>query len=209
MPIFEPGRGPNRRIVLGAGLALAATALLAPVAGRAAAATDRAQALVASLSDTLIALLRSGRSQAQLIGDFEALLARYADMPVVASSVLGPPWRGASAAQKQAFVAAFQSYLARKYGSQFRDYQDAQIRQVRARDAGKSGVLVETSVIRPGRAPYQVEWQVSERGGAPKVVNLIIEGVSMLTNERAEVGAMLEASGGNLDRLIARMRASA
>ncbi len=130
-------------------------------------------------------------------------------MPVVAASVLGPPWRGASAAQKSAFVAAFQGYLARKYGGQFRDYQDAKIALVRARDAGKSGVLVETSVTRPGRDPYQVEWQVSERGGAPKVVNLIIEGVSMLTNERAEVGAMLEAAGGSLDKLIAAMRASA
>ena len=208
MPTTDPGRGLTRRGVALGTLAFAALAL-APSAGRAAGAVDRAQALVASLSETLIALLRSGRSQGQLVGDFEALLARYGDMPVVASSVLGPPWRSASPAQKSAFVTAFQAYLARKYGGQFRDYTNASITLVRARDAGKSGVLVETSVTRPGRDPYQVEWQVSERGGSPKVVNLIIEGVSMLTNERAEVGAMLEASGGSIDTLTARMRAAA
>ncbi len=185
-----------------------AGAALLPGVARATAA-ERAQALVASLSTEMIALLQAGRSLGQLVADFERILARYGDMAVVAASVLGPPWRSASPAQKQAFVAAFQTYLARKYGRQFTDYQGAQIAIQRARDAGKSGVLVETTVNRPGREPFVVEWQVSERGGSAKVVNLIIEGVSMLTNERAEVGSLLEAEGGNLDRLIARMRAAA
>jgi phospholipid transport system substrate-binding protein len=193
----------TRRRVLGLVAALA-------VAPRAAWATPeaRAAALVAALSAELIGLLRSGRSEARLYGDFESLLARYGDMPVVAASVLGPPWRGASGPQRAAFVAAFQGHLSRKYGRQFRDYQNAAIEIRRARDAGRSGVLVETVVSRPGREGFVVEWQVSERGGQPKVVNLIIEGVSMLTNERAEVGAMLESEGGSLDRLIARMRAA-
>jgi phospholipid transport system substrate-binding protein len=154
-------------------------------------------------------MINAGRSEEQLYREFEALLARYGDMPVVAASALGPPWRTASAAQRQAFVSAFQTYFARKYGRQFRDYRNAGIEIVRARDAGRSGVLVETTALRPGQPGINVAWQVSERGGSPKVVNLLIEGVSMLTNERAEVGAMLEAERGDLDRLIARMRATA
>lgn len=208
MPISDDLIRPTRRtFCLGALAALAAAAL--PVTRAfAAGEAERAQALVAQLSETLIGLLRSGRSEAQLLADFQALLARYGDMPVVAASVLGPPWRSATPAQKQAFVAAFQTYLARKYGRQFSDYTNATIQIRRARDGGRSGVLVETVITRPGRDGFVVEWQVSERGGSPKVVNLIIEGVSMLTNERAEIGAMLEAEGGNLDRLIARMRST-
>ncbi len=202
-----PTSDPTRRRVLAGGLALAALALL-PARLRADPAA-RAQSLVRGLSDELIGLLRSGRSEAQLYADFERLLARNGDMPVVAASILGPPWRAASAAEKQAFVAAFQTYLARKYGRQFRDYQNAGIEVGRARDAGRSGVLVETVVTRPGAEDLRVDWQVSERSGAPKVVNIVIEGVSMLTNERAEVGALLEAQGGDLARLIARMRAPA
>lgn len=203
MPISDPTR---RRLIalLGAGAGLAAL----PFPARAQAA-GRAEALVANLSQELIALLRSGRSEGQLHADFERMLTRFGDMPVVAASALGPAWRGASSADKSAFVGAFQAYLARKYGGQFRGYENAAIEIVRARDGGKAGVLVETVVSRPGRDPFRVEWQVSERGGSPKVVNLIIEGVSMLTNERAEVGAMLEASGGDIDRLIARMNAAA
>jgi phospholipid transport system substrate-binding protein len=59
---------------------------------------------------------------------------------------------------------------------------------------------------RPGQADIAVGWQVSDRSGSPRVVNLVIEGVSMLANERAEVGAMLDAQGGSIDGLIAQMR---
>jgi phospholipid transport system substrate-binding protein len=184
----------------------AAGALLAPGGPAVAPATDRAVALVTTLAQELTQIVRSGRSEAQVIAAFEAILARYADMPAVAASVLGPPWRGASGAQRGAFVAAFQSYLARKYGKQFRDYRDAQIAVTGARDGGRAGVLVDTRVRRPGQADIAVGWQVSDRSGSPRVVNLVIEGVSMLANERAEVGAMLDAQGGSIDGLIAQMR---
>lgn len=208
MPISDRrAADPGRRAAI-AGLAGAVLVAFLPLPARAA-ATGRAEALVTRLSADLIAMINSGKPEAQLYRDFEALLTRFGDMPVVAASALGPNWRGASAAQRQAFIAAFQTYLARKYGRQFRDYRNGRIEIVRARDAGRSGVLVETTAIRPGQSGIKVEWQVSERGGSPKVVNLIIEGVSMLTNERAEIGAMLEAERGNLDRLIARMRATA
>ena len=174
-----------------------------------AAATDRASALVTTLAQELTQLVRAGRSEAQVVSAFQGILSRYVDMPAVAASVLGPPWRGASGGQRQAFVAAFQGYLARKYGKQFRDYKDAQIAVTGAKDGGKAGVLVSTTVKRPGQEDVDVGWQVSERSGSAKVVNLVIEGVSMLANERAEVGAMLDAQKGSVDGLIAQLRSLA
>ena len=129
-------------------------------------------------------------------------------MPAVAASVLGPPWREASQGQKQAFVAAFQGYLSRKYGAQFDEYRNARIEVTGASDGGRAGVLVQTRVVRPGQQAIAVDWQISERSGAARVVNLVIEGVSMLATERAEVGAMLEASRGNIDGLIGQLRQS-
>jgi phospholipid transport system substrate-binding protein len=205
MPTSDPRL--TRRAAL-AGLAASAAALAAP---RPAAADPvvRARTFVSTLAAELSRLVNSGRSEAQMYGDFERILARYGDMPAVAASVLGPPWRAASAGEKTALVAAFQGYLARKYGRQFREYRDARIEVVGARDAGRAGVLVQTQVLRPGREPIAVDWQVSERSGQAKAVNLIIEGVSMLANERAEIGATLDAQGGNLGGLIAALEARA
>ncbi len=193
----------RRSVVLG----LVAVGALAAVGGPVrAASTAQASALVTTLAQELTQIVKSGRSESQVIGAFQGILSRYADMPAVAASVLGPPWRGASGGQRQAFVAAFQGYLARKYGKQFRDYKDAQITVTGAQDGGKAGVLVATRVKRPGQEDINVGWQVSDRSGSPRVVNLVIEGVSMLANERAEVGAMLDSQGGSVDGLIKQMQ---
>ena len=117
---------------------------------------------------------------------------------------------GAARARRRSrrFVAAFQHYLSRRYGKQFREYRNARIDVTGARDGGKAGVLVQTRVVRPGQDDIAVDWQVSDRSGSARVVNLIIEGVSMLANERAEVGAMLDAQRGSIDGLIAQLNAA-
>ena len=50
---------------------------------------------------------------------------------------------------------------------------------------------------------------LSDRSGSPKFFDLVVEGVSLLKTERAEIGAMLDASGGSIDRLIQRLEAIA
>jgi phospholipid transport system substrate-binding protein len=201
------GTGWTRRRLLAA--AGAATLVLGLPGVARANPQARAEALVAQLSGELLRLITSGRSEAQLYAEFERILARYGDMPAVAASVVGPPWRGATGSQQQQFVAVFQSYLSRKYGRQFRDFQRADIGIVRSRDAGTAGVLVQTRISRPGQQDLAVDWQVSERSGQPRVVNLMIEGVSMLANERAEMAALLEAQRGSLDGLIRALQARA
>ena len=199
-------RGLGRRELL---LGLAAAGALAAVGAPARAqATAQAQAFVASLSGELTQLVNSGRSDSQILSSFETILAKYADLTAIGASVLGPPWRSASSAQKQAFIKAFSHYLSRRYGKQFREYKNAQINVTGAKDGGRVGVLVSSQVLRPGQEAVNVDWQISSQSGAPKVVNLVIEGVSMLASERAEMGAMLDAAGGSLDKLIANLNAT-
>jgi phospholipid transport system substrate-binding protein len=204
MRISEPGT--TRRAALAGLLGLGALLLARPVAAQ---GTSQAEALVAQLADEVTGLINSGRSAEQVTAGFSRILSRYADMPAVAASVLGPPWRSASQGQKQAFVSAFQAYVAAKYGAQFRDYQNAAITVLGSRDGGRAGVLVQTTAKRPGKENVAIDWQVSARSGSPKVVNLVIEGVSMLASERAQVGAMLDGAGGSVDGLIRELRARA
>ena len=96
--------------------------------------------------------------------------------------------------------------LARKYGREFREYRGASMTVSGASDQGDKGILVNTVVNLPGRQPFAVDWQVSDRSGATKLINLIIEGVSMLTTERSEVRAIYEANRSNLDATIQSLR---
>lgn len=185
---------------LGIALALSGPAL--------AQSTSTAQQLVTTLSAELTKLVNSGQSLSQVMGQFQNILSRYADMTAISSSVVGPAWRTATPAQKQAFVPAFTNYFSKRYGKTFSDYKNASIEVQGAQDAGRAGVLVNSVVKRPGQEDIRVGWQISDRSGSAKVVNLIIEGVSALANERAEIGAMLDAQGGDMDKLIAQMKSA-
>ncbi|MEM8870261.1 MAG: ABC transporter substrate-binding protein [Pseudomonadota bacterium] len=167
---------------------------------------DQATALIRKVVDETNKIVNSGASKAQALAQFETMFSRYADVPIIARSVLGPPWRSASGAQQQAFVAAFQGYLARKYGSEFREYRGAQIDITKAVDQGNKGVVVSTIVRFPGEAPVAVDWQVSDRSGSPKAFNLFIEGVSMLSTERSEISAILAQNRNDLDAMIAALK---
>lgn len=190
----------SRRGVVALGGA-AAAAVMAPGSALAL-STDQATALIQSLITEMTRIANSSASTAQALSQFEAMFQTYGDVPVIARSVLGPPWRTASDAQKQRFVRAFRGYLARKYGTEFREYRGGTVEITRAVDQGNKGVVVSSIVRFPGSTPVAVDWQVSDRSGSPKMFNLFIEGISMLSTERSEIAAILAANRNNLDALI-------
>ncbi len=193
----------RRRFLTGLG-ALAGTALLWPVPARAMTQAE-ARALIDTVMQDVRGIINSGRSAAQMFGDFEQLFQRHGDIPVIARSVLGPPARSASPAQMNAFTEAFRGYMARKYGRQFRRFIGATVQVTGARQIQRHWEVISTINMR-GEAPFEVRWHVSDRSGRHLFFNLIIEGVNLLAAERQEIGTMLERRGGNLDRMIADLR---
>ena len=188
----------SRRQVLVGGTALAVVPFSAFAASPA-----QAEALIAEVVGVVQSVINSGKGESAMLQDFEGIFERYGDVPIIAKSALGAPWRAASADQQKRFVPAFRGYISRKYGKQFRAFAGAQIEIVRSRDAGAKGILVETQAKLQGQAPFAVEWQVSDGSGRLKFVNLNIEGIWLLTTEREEVGSLLDKRAGDLDRLIA------
>lgn len=194
----------RRSLVIGAGAA-AAIAAFPGVAQ--AMTTDQARALIDDVIAEVNRIINSGRSEAQMLDDFERLFARWADVPTIARSALGPPARTASAAQLDAFTLAFRGYMARKYGRQFRRFIGGRVDVTGARQVQSFYEVISVARLR-GEAPFEVRWHVSDRSGRNLFFNMIIEGVNLLTSERVEIGAMLERRGGNIDRLIQDLRSA-
>lgn len=192
----------SRRSVLAFGGA-ALLAAFVPARGAFALTTAEATSLVQKIVDETLAVANSTESEARAIAAFEGIIAKYGDMGVIARSALGRPWQAASSSQQSAFTKAFQGYIARKYGSEFREYRGASMDVTGATDRGDKGVVVNSVVKVPGSAPILVDWQVSDRSGAPKMFNLFIEGISMLSTERSEVAAIMESNRNDLDKTIA------
>lgn len=184
-------------------LALFGAGLLGAALPRQAFALTNAQAegLVNSAVADINRIIASGASVNSMVRSFKGVFDRYADTAYLAAYALGNDGRSASDAQKRAFGNAFGNYLANKYGRRFNEFAGGQI-VVQGSRPVNSYIEVRTVANLPGRSPIQVDFHVSDRPGRPVFFNMIVEGVNMLLAERAEIGAMLDARGGNLDRLI-------
>ncbi|HEU0223079.1 MAG TPA: ABC transporter substrate-binding protein [Paracoccaceae bacterium] len=196
---------PVRRALLVGGASLALLAGL----GRAAAAVsvDQAQDFVEETIAELFAIARSGADLPDQRRAFRELLARRMAVNAVARTILGPTWRAISEAQRQAYLDAFQDYVAQKYGSRFDEFTQVKMEIIRATDRGDRGVVVESRALLPNGETALVDWGVSDRGGQILISNIVVEGVSLVTSEREIVAGMLDRSGGNVERLIADLKA--
>jgi phospholipid transport system substrate-binding protein len=192
----------RRAVTVGLAAAFALAALPRPALALTA---DEARTLVDRTVADINSIISSGKSEGAMLRDFEQLFARYADVPAIARSALGPPARQASRAQLSAFTEAFRGYISRKYGRRFREFIGGRIEVAEARAVKSYFEVVSTAYLR-GSSPFEVRWHVSDNAGKSLFFNIIIEGVNMLASERTEIGALLDRRGGDLDRLIADLR---
>jgi len=187
-----------------AGLALGTVAFALPM--RAAALNvDQARALIDKAVGDINAVIASGKSEGAMIADFERIFAKYADVPVIARSALGPAAKQASKAQMSSFTKAFQGYISRKYGRRFREFIGGSIEVTNAKPVKSYYEVISIAHLK-GEAPFDLRWHVSDKSGSLRFFNLIIEGVNMLASERAEIGAMLDKQKGDLDKLTAALK---
>ncbi len=164
-----------------------------------------AQELIGRLVDDINEIINSGKLEKAMLLDFEKLLNKYSDVPIIARSSLGVAWRSASSSEQKKYTKAFSGYISRKYGKRFREFIGGKIVVIRAKKV-KSGYLVYSVAHLAGEAPFTIEWQVSGKSGTNKMFNIIIEGISLLATERTEITAMLDKRKGNLNKLIADLK---
>ncbi|MES2843395.1 MAG: ABC transporter substrate-binding protein [Pseudomonadota bacterium] len=166
---------------------------------------DQARGLIDKAVADVNRIISSGKSEQAMFGDFEKVFAKYADVPVIARSALGPAARTATSAQLSAFTKAYQGYISRKYGRRFREFIGGSIEVTDAKPIKTYFEVISVARLQ-GEAPFDLRWHVSDKSGRNLFFNIIIEGVNMLASERAEIGALLDKRKGNIDTLIADLK---
>jgi phospholipid transport system substrate-binding protein len=178
-------------------------AALALTAGPAQALTEReARSLVDKVVSEVQQVINSGKSETAVLRDLERIFVKYADVNIMAQYALGVDGRSASASQKRAFSNAFQGYIARKYGKQFKDFIGGRV-EVENVSAIRNGFDVKTKAYLRGQQPFDVSFHVSDKSGSDKFFNVYIEGVNLLLTERTEIGSMLDRRGGDINAVVA------
>ena len=125
----------------------------------------------------------------------------YFNFPHMTQLAVGRNWRDASDAQKTALTEQFRTLLVRTYSTsltQFRN-QTIDVKPLKVA-AADTEVVVKTQVVQPGGQPIPIDYSMEKTPNGWKVFDVLIDGVSLVTNYRSSFNTEIKASG--IDGLI-------
>lgn len=164
------------------------------------------QQVVQRVSDGLRRVLREDR---ELLESDPAYVHRLVDelfLPNVdyrrvCALVLGPYWKQATPAQREAFGDEFKALLINTYATAVNELSEWEIRYLPLRPGpNDTDLVVRTQILHPGGEPIGVDYRMHKKDGRWLAYDVTVAGVSLLTNYRSTFTRMARKKG--VDGLI-------
>lgn len=192
----------SARSTIGVGLAFVALSFAHPPAAHA----ETPSQFVVSLGDSAIhTMVDGGLTDEERIKKFRELLVDRFDLPLIGRYVLGVHWRRASPKQRIEFSSLFEEYLVGIYASGLGQYGGESLSVKSTHPAGKD-TIVRTEIHGPRLPTLKVDWRIRGDTGNYKVVDIIVEGVSLVIIQRDQFASVIRRTGGNVEGLLAELR---
>jgi phospholipid transport system substrate-binding protein len=174
-------------------------------AGPAAAAADPA-AMISNLGSRALEVLGKNTPPPQRVARFRELFREDFDAPGIARFVLGRYWNTATEQQRAEFTKLFEEYITVVWATRLAQYSGETFKVTGSRHDA-DGALVSSEIVRPGGAPpVKVDWRLTARGGAYKISDVSVDGISMAVTERSEFASVLQHNGGQVQGLLTMLR---
>jgi len=183
--------------------------VLISVGGASPAAADKSQDAVTFINDfghkAINELTQPNLSDDELYKRFRTLFEQGFDVSYIAKSALGRFWQRANDKERADYVAAFENYMVKVYAAKFKAYSGESFKASTSQAAG-DGINVTSTVIKPDGPETKIDWLVADDSGAPKIRDIKIEGVSMVSSYRDEFANEILQHDGKLAGLIDALR---
>ncbi len=218
-----------RVVAGGAGVTLLAILLISSVpglVGASAAATDRkgvetagatelrasdidASTFVQRLGDRVVVLMREDAafSRPEHRERLRALLIESTDLGAVSRSALGRYWRLANDTQRVRYGALYPEYLLATYDGLLRQYSGGTFSVTRSQPLNDRETLVEGRIERPDGAPIVLAFRVRKADDGFKLLDVLVERVSLLVTQRSEFASVIRNEG--MEGLLAHLEKAA
>ncbi|MBC7801191.1 MAG: ABC transporter substrate-binding protein [Gemmatimonadaceae bacterium] len=184
-----------------------ATVLLAPLGAARAQGSDPT-AFVIRLGDDLVSIVNGAGSYEDKRRRLVPLIETAVDVDAIAQFCLGRFWRTATPPQRQEYTELFRAVLLNNITGRLGQFQGVSFTPTTTavRDGNSA---VGTTIRRPNQQPNAVQWIVSQSTGAPKIIDVVAEGVSLRLTQRNDYAAVLGRNNNDVGALIAAMRQQA
>lgn len=196
----------TRRDILAGCMTLAL--VLAAFPGHAATAREEARQLIESLADKAIAALTVKEvPREERVKRFRVLLHEHFAVKTIGRWVMGRYWRKATDGERTEFLKLFENLLVSIYVDRFANYAGVTLTVIKTATKGDADIIVYSRILRPdGSSLARVDWRVRKRKGEHKVIDVMVEGVSLGQTQRSEVASVIRRNGGKIQSLLDEMR---
>lgn len=157
------------------------------------------QQVIQSVSSQLQQKLKDkifSKDFAQVTRFVNDVIYAHTDFDKIAPLVLGKHWKTASPTEQERFKHEFQTLLVRTYSRAFIEYNDWSMRFLPLEMTNEATkVTVKTQVLQPGLQPVDVNYRMVLGNGEWKVYDIMIDGVSLVTNYRSTFNEEIQSKG--------------
>jgi len=186
-------------------LALIAAAALVGAAAPAL-AQEAPDVMVKRVAQDVIATIKAdpaiqAGNEARIRDVLEAKLLPNFDFTRMTALAMGKNWRSATPEQQKRITDEFRALLVRTYSGALNQYRNETIEYKPLRmNAGDNEVVVRTLVQRAAGAPIQIDYGMEKKADAWKCYDVVVAGVSLVTNYRDEFNEQIK--NGGVDGLV-------
>jgi len=175
-------------------------------------AQDAPDALVKRVSEDVLQIAKTDPrvqqgDRARIKEVIDTKLAPHFDFERMTALAVGRSWRTATPEQQQQLIEQFKTLLSRTYSNAFVQYRDQQITYKPLRlEPSAAEATVRTEIARPGGTPVQIDYSMAKKGNDWKAYDVIVGGVSLVTNYRDEFNQQVQTGGvdGLIKSLVAK-----
>lgn len=138
---------------------------------------------------------------------FTKLFNEYIDLDYIGKFVLGRYYKTATEKQRADFIAVYREFNVKTWSKRFDEFKGKHFDFNGTTPSSSDGQLfVNTSVMMNEGKPVKVIWRVKKQGNTLKIVDIIIENVSLAITARNEYTAYIKKAPNGIDDLIRDLR---
>lgn len=168
----------------------------------------KATAMVENLTkEGIEKIINSTSSQEEKNKVFKQLFTENLDLDFIGKYVLGRYWRTASAQQRKEFIDLYKEFNVQTWSKRFDEFKGKKfVFNGTGAANNPNQIYVNTSVPVPDGKPIDVKWRVYEHNGKLKIIDIIIENVSLAQTARNEYTSYIAKSPKGVEGLLENLR---
>ncbi len=152
--------------------------------------------LVKRMTDAVVTLLDdAAKTTDERRRGIEQIARDNIDFSTLSRLVLTQWWARLSAPDQKDFVEQFEKHLAVTYGRNFEHSHGETVEVTGDRPEAGGDWTVATRILRPGAESVAIDYRLRKTGADWRVIDVLIEGVSLVSNFRSQFHEILSQGG--------------